>query len=141
MNHSVDSSGEFGFGSGLLNPVKAVNAGLVYEASEEDYINLLCSIGYNKEKIGLVSGQKNITCSNRHQETSPKFHLIAPFAVEFKRRVKNVGQANSLSRDILMAITVIPEILSLSFGSLNEEKLFDVVVKGCCLSNKYNVFA
>lgn len=54
------STGAFAYGSGHINPVKAVNAGLVYEACEEDYITLLC-IMYNEGKVRLLSGD-NSTC-------------------------------------------------------------------------------
>jgi hypothetical protein len=36
--------GEFAFEAGHINPVKAINPGLVYETSKEDYIKMLCSM-------------------------------------------------------------------------------------------------
>ena len=36
--------GEFAFGVGRTNPMKAIELGLVYEALKEDYIKLLCRI-------------------------------------------------------------------------------------------------
>ena len=40
----VYGEGEFAFGAGHINPVKAIEPGLVYEALKEDYIKMLCSI-------------------------------------------------------------------------------------------------
>ncbi|KAI4305424.1 hypothetical protein L6164_028792 [Bauhinia variegata] len=45
MNSSEDK--EFAYGSGHLNPIEAVNPGLVYELSRDDYVEMLCNIGYN----------------------------------------------------------------------------------------------
>ncbi|KAK9158935.1 hypothetical protein Scep_005509 [Stephania cephalantha] len=45
MNASRNSNAEFAYGAGFINPVKAINPGLAYSASEDDYIKLLCSIG------------------------------------------------------------------------------------------------
>ncbi|KAK7826148.1 subtilisin-like protease sbt4.3 [Quercus suber] len=45
MNATKILAAEFAYGSGQINPTKAVDPGLVYDASKEDYINLLCSLG------------------------------------------------------------------------------------------------
>ncbi|KAL6275763.1 hypothetical protein ACE6H2_019364 [Prunus campanulata] len=109
------STGAFAYGSGHINPVNAINPGLVYEASEEDYIKLLCTI-YDEGKVRLISGD-NSTCPT----------------VNFHRRVKNVGLANSTYKATIFSnsnadIKVVPEVLS--FQSLDEEKDFEVTVAG-----------
>ncbi|KAL6275761.1 hypothetical protein ACE6H2_019362 [Prunus campanulata] len=133
------STGEFAYGSGHINPVKAINPGLVYEASKEDYIRLLC-MKYDEGKVRLVSGD-NSTCptdkgsplDHNYPSMAAKVTPMNPFAVKFHRRVKNVGLANSsykatIFQDSKVEIKVVPEILS--FKSLNEEKAFDVTVAG-----------
>ena len=47
---------EFAYGAGQINPVKAVNPGLVYDANKDDYIQFLCNEGYTAEEIKLISG-------------------------------------------------------------------------------------
>ena len=66
------------------------------------------------------------------------------FSIEFHRRVKNVGCANSTYKAKIISssetdIKVVPEVLF--FKSLNEEKSFDVIVKGSGLSNNSIVSA
>ncbi|PON36942.1 Subtilase [Parasponia andersonii] len=148
MNNTKNGNREFDYGSGHVNPIKAINPGLVYEALEGDYIKFLCSIGYDEEKVRLISGD-NSTCPKDSGKGSPKDlnypSMIAEvptgksFQVEFHRRVKNVGHANSTYKANIfltsgLGIKVVPDVLS--FKSLNEEKAFDVIVKGHGLSDK-----
>ena len=97
------SAGEFAYGSGHINPLKAIDPGLVYDASKEDYIKLLC-ISYDESRVRLVSGG-NSTCPTGPDKGSLKDHnypsmgakvtAMQPFTVTFNRRVKTVGIANS----------------------------------------------
>ncbi|KAL6195510.1 hypothetical protein ACLB2K_031129 [Fragaria x ananassa] len=135
------ATGEFTYGSGHINPLKAIDPGLVYDASKEDYIKLMC-ISYDESRVRLVSGG-NSTCPTGPDKGSPKDHnypsmgakvtAMQPFTVTFNRRVKNVGIANStylakISPSSKLEIKVVPEVLS--FKSLNEEKTFNVTVSG-----------
>ncbi|XP_021833688.1 subtilisin-like protease SBT4.3 [Prunus avium] len=132
---------EFAYGSGHINPVKAIDPGLVYEASKEDYIRLLC-MKYDEARVRLLSGD-NSTCPIGSDKGSPKdlnypsmgakVEPMKPFAVEFHRRVKNVGLANAtytakIFSESKVEIKVVPEVLS--FKSLNEEKTFNMTVAG-----------
>nr|GMD08944.1 subtilisin-like protease SBT2.4 [Ipomoea batatas] len=42
--YSLHTSAPFGFGSGLVNPSRALDPGLVFSAGFEDYIGFLCSL-------------------------------------------------------------------------------------------------
>ncbi|KAL5580907.1 hypothetical protein UlMin_013349 [Ulmus minor] len=142
MNSTEGSKGELRYGSGHVNPVKAINPGLVYETSKEDYIQFLCNIGYDEDTLKLISGD-NSTCLKGSNKGSPKdlnypsmaafVSAYESFTVLFHRRVKNVGHANCTYKvkifpNSLIDVKVEPEIIS--FESLNEEKIFNVTVKG-----------
>ncbi|KAK9912855.1 hypothetical protein M0R45_036690 [Rubus argutus] len=150
MNVTGNTSvpGEFAYGSGHINPIKAIEPGLVYEASKEDYIKLLCLV-LDQAIVRLISGD-NTTCPTGSDKVSEQDHnypsLAAvvvtpktPFLFKFHRTVKNVGLANStykakiFSNSTEVDIKVVPEVLS--FKSLNEEKTFDVTVVGQGLSD------
>ena len=52
------------YGAGQLNPTKARDPGLVYDASEGDYISMLCTQGYNATQLALIVGSNATACSN-----------------------------------------------------------------------------
>ncbi|KAM1363545.1 hypothetical protein ACFX15_027906 [Malus domestica] len=142
--NSTDGSywpGVFSYGSGHINPLKALNPGLVYETSKDDYIKLLCSI-LDESKVRLISGDKR-PCPARTGKKSAKdlnYPSLAgkvvtqsSFSIQFQRTVKNVGHANSTYKAKTISkpgvnIKVVPQVLS--FKSLNEKKTFNVTVSG-----------
>ncbi|KAF7833336.1 subtilisin-like protease SBT4.3 [Senna tora] len=145
----AQSVGEFEYGFGHLNPVQAGDPGLVYDISKEDYLEMLCNLGFNASKIERISGE-NYTCPTTSQRDLVKnlnypslgavVEVMKPFKVVFNRTVTNVGFANStykasVSLNSKVNITVEPEILS--FKTLNEKKSFVVTVVGeGIISNK-----
>ncbi|CAN1150611.1 Subtilisin-like protease SBT4.4 [Linum perenne] len=141
---------EFAYGSGQLNPVKATNPGLVYETSSQDYINLLCSLGYGTNKVQAITGDKKIRCPNRpnptwiHNFNYPSItgalqtKTATSFSVQFTRTVTNVGTPKSTYKAQIVGgkglkIEVTPPVLS--FGTLNEKLSFNVTVSGATASN------
>ncbi|KAH9752070.1 subtilisin-like protease SBT4.10 [Citrus sinensis] len=125
-----------------------MTTGLVYETFEQDYIIMLCNIGYDEGNIGKISG-KISTCLKGSDKATPKdlnyssmaaqVSLGKSFAINFPRTVTNVGLANSiykakiLQNSKIFSIKVVPE--ALSFRSLNEKKSFSVTVTGKGLPN------
>lgn len=69
---------EFSYGSGHINPEQAADPGLVYDASETDFINFLCKQGYNHTVLKLITGE-DIYCpgpshSRQWDINYPSFH-------------------------------------------------------------------
>ncbi|GLU11525.1 hypothetical protein SLE2022_282640 [Rubroshorea leprosula] len=143
-NSQLDPSQGISFSPGNINPAKAINPGLVYETSKEDYINVLCSIGYTSDIIRIISGD-NSSCPRRSKNASARdmnypslaaqVPVSKPFKLEFHRTVTNVGSANSTYKVHVsqnskhsLNVTVVPEVLS--FKSINEKKPFKVTVTG-----------
>ncbi|KAI9195943.1 hypothetical protein LWI28_019614 [Acer negundo] len=67
MNSTSNPDGEFGFGTGHIDPVKAISPGLVYEAFEDDYVKFLCSIGYTTTELRSITGDDS-SCQGRNQD-------------------------------------------------------------------------
>ncbi|KAL9415879.1 hypothetical protein AB3S75_039140 [Citrus x aurantiifolia] len=142
MKSSNNEEAEFAYGSGHINPIEAVKPGLVYETFKQDYINMLCSIGYDERKVRIITGD-NSTCPEGSKQASPKdlnYPSMAaqvsagkPFTIKFPRTVTNVGLPNStykakILQNEKLSIKVVPEVLS--FRSLNEKKSFNVIITG-----------
>ncbi|KAL6513878.1 hypothetical protein OROHE_019334 [Orobanche hederae] len=66
-----DSLAEFSYGAGHIDPVRALDPGLVYETFTEDYIKMFCGLGYDSIRLRRIFG-RNATCPGRGSRTSPK---------------------------------------------------------------------
>ncbi|GMY10997.1 subtilisin-like protease SBT4.3 [Fagus crenata] len=142
MNATVNLGAEFAYGSGHINPTKAVHPGLVYESSKEDYIKMLCGMGYDDEKLRLISGDKS-TCPKGSTKVLPKdlnypsmtalVNASKSFNVTFHRTVTNLGFANSTYKATTFTnskVKIVVEPKVLSFKCLHEKKSFVVSVTG-----------
>ncbi|XP_074369987.1 subtilisin-like protease SBT4.3 [Apium graveolens] len=142
MDASANPDAEFAYGAGHLNPVNATNPGLVYETTKQEYLRMLCSMGFNISKIRNLSGDKNTSCPAADTFTPKDLNYPTmavnvtknkPFTVSFPRTVTNVGLPNStykayITSETALGVSVKPRILP--FKSLNEKKSFVVVVTG-----------
>lgn len=139
---------EFAYGSGQINPVAAQDPGLVFDASEADYINFLCKQGYNTTSLRLVTGD-NSTCASTTAGRAwdlnyPSFSLYVEDGDKvdavFTRMVTNVGDPNSTYTSSLympsplINVTVSPPVLT--FSSVGEVQNFTVTVVGPTISQQ-----
>lgn len=136
---------EFSYGSGQINPVAARDPGLVFDASEADYINFLCKQGYNTSTLQLVTGD-NTTCNGislgRAWDLNyPSFSLYLAdneqISAIFTRKVTNVGAANSTYKSTLkmpefIDVTIQPSVLT--FSTVGETQSFTVNITGPAIS-------
>lgn len=140
MTDESNSDAEFAYGSGHINPARAVDPGLVYDAGEIDYVEFLCGQGYSTKSLRLVTGDKS-SCSKVQEITAtdlnyPSFALYSnskKFVTKvFHRTVTNVGSPDSSYKAIVKApkglkIRVKPR--TLSFEYVGQQKSFDVKVR------------
>ncbi|KAJ1288120.1 hypothetical protein BS78_02G065400 [Paspalum vaginatum] len=140
------------YGAGQLNPSKAHDPGLVYDASESDYVAMLCAQGYNATQLALVTGSNTTACPANNGSASAagaspgdlNYPTMAArveagknFTVTFPRTVTNVGAATGAYavRVVLpfyaendLAVEVSPSRLEFSW---QQQKLsFNVTVSG-----------
>ncbi|XP_031387327.1 subtilisin-like protease SBT4.4 [Punica granatum] len=132
-----------GLGSGHINPVGAVDPGLVYEIEKQDYLSFLCNLQYN---LGRISSNRTASCPEGSKEMSPaKLNYPAvifrvpnkkSFLVALNRTVTNVGPPNSIYKVLVpqidpqlgVRIDVFPQ--ALRFKSIGEKQTFTVVASG-----------
>ncbi|KAK4838613.1 hypothetical protein QYF36_015079 [Acer negundo] len=141
MDPKKNEDKEFAYRSGHINPVKAVDPGLVFDASEADYINFLCKQGYNTTKLRLVTGDDSVCTSTKPGRPWDLIYPSLTVAIEdgqkitavCTRTVTNVEFSNlTYSASVYMPypvkVTVEPQVLS--FSGVGEKKAFAVKVSG-----------
>ncbi|GMI87188.1 hypothetical protein HRI_002388200 [Hibiscus trionum] len=136
-NNNIDA--EFAYGAGHINPLQAIDPGLVYDAGEIDYVKFLCGQGYTVTNIQLISGNSS-SCSDDTNGTVwdlnyPSFALSSTPGKSvtrvFHRTVTNVGRGVSTYIAVINAppgliIQVQPSVLS--FEHVGQTQSFVVTV-------------
>ncbi|XP_062105157.1 CO(2)-response secreted protease-like [Humulus lupulus] len=103
-NTSKEMANAHEAGAGELNHMKALDPGLVFETTTQDYFNFLCYYGYPETKITFIIKNTSFKCpkiSNKELITDINYPSIsigklpqsAPRVV--KRTVTNVGPSSS----------------------------------------------
>ncbi|KAL5730035.1 hypothetical protein ACHQM5_002911 [Ranunculus cassubicifolius] len=135
---------EFGYGSGQVNPLRALHPGLVYDLTPSSYISFLCKEGYNGTTLALIFGGRYVNCSKYPEAQGsdglnyPSMllqvsDLTARISGVFYRTVTNTENRKSIYKATVksskgLTISVVPN--TLTFSRLGEKKSFKVVVKG-----------
>ncbi|KAI3985297.1 hypothetical protein MKX01_033611 [Papaver californicum] len=123
----------FNFGSGHINPIAALDPGLVYEFGSNDILNFLCGAHANSSQIQMLTGTK-ITCKN---PLIPTYNLNYPSIgvanmngkVSVKRTVTYYGRGPATFKVFTrnppgVKVTIKPNVLR--FKKTGERKSFRV---------------
>ncbi|KAH9303950.1 hypothetical protein KI387_008354, partial [Taxus chinensis] len=106
-SYTMEAATPFAMGAGHVDPLAAVNPGLVYDMEATDFIDFLCTLNYTSKQIALLTNDyHSCTKSNSSFEAGdlnyPSFSVLFDSnsainrAVQTKRRtVKYVGSVNS----------------------------------------------
>lgn len=134
MNSSFTKATPFSYGAGHVRPNRAMDPGLVYDLTSEDYLNFLCSLGYNASTMSIFY-EKPYSCPSKKlsllQLNYPSItvpSLAGPTTVT--RTVRNVGGPGTYKarfhapQGVLMSVK--PD--SLVFKKNGEEKKFQVTL-------------
>ncbi|XP_022743352.1 cucumisin-like [Durio zibethinus] len=142
MSSGINLDAEFAYGSGHVNPIKAVNPGLIYDSEEVDYIKFLCGQGNGTRFVQLVT-RDDTTCSEATNGTVwdlnyPSFALFTTASETvsrvFNRTVTNVGSpmsiygANVTAPAGTLKIRVNPSVLP--FTSHGQKLSFALTIEG-----------
>ncbi|KAL6007623.1 hypothetical protein ACLOJK_033122 [Asimina triloba] len=122
------------FGAGHVDPNKALDPGLVYDAGAQDYVNLLCTLNFTTAQILTITRSNDYDCSKASSDLNyPSF--IAFFnsssVQQFRRTVTNVGDGASTYRAVVTEsehFTVKVEPDRLAFGVKYEKLSFTVTI-------------
>ncbi|XP_020869658.1 subtilisin-like protease SBT4.10 [Arabidopsis lyrata subsp. lyrata] len=141
-------STEFAYGAGHVDPIAALNPGLVYELGKSDHIAFLCGMNYNATTLKLIAGEA-VTCTDKTLPRNLNYPSMSAklsksnssFTVTFNRTVTNIGTSNStykskvaINNGSKLNVKVSPSVLSMK--SVNEKQSFTVTVSGSDLNPK-----
>lgn len=134
QNASCSRATPFSYGAGHVRPSRAMDPGLVYDLGLKDYLNFLCSLGYNQTQIEAFSNEsykchKPISLTNLNYPTITVPKLSGSITVT--RTLKNVGTPGTYKARVqkLAGISVSVKPNSLKFKKAGEEKSFKVTLK------------
>lgn len=138
LNSSYMEASPFSYGAGHINPNRAMDPGLVYDATINDYLNFLCALGYNASQISSFTEGHNYKC-HKGISRSGVLNLNHPSisvpnlngSVTVRRTLKNAGSPATYVAHVQnpsgVSISVMPNVLK--FRNVGEEKSFKVRFK------------
>ncbi|URE24544.1 subtilisin-like protease [Musa troglodytarum] len=117
----------FAVGAGHVDPPKAMDPGLVYDLTPQDYIPYLCGLYANNHVRAIVGGPVN--CSSVKSVKLPAIHSTP---VSYTRTVTNVGAPRSTYRamvDVPEGVSARVDPTTLSFEKVDEKKSFSITFR------------
>lgn len=152
IGRNNNAASPLAMGAGHINPNKALDPGLIYDVTPEDYINLLCGLDFTSKQIKAITRSSSYSCSN------PSLDLNYPSFIgyfnynnsksdpkriqEFNRTVTNVGDGKSTYTAKLTPmndykVSVAPE--KLVFKEKYEKQSYKLRIEGPLLVDNYLV--
>ncbi|KAJ9132699.1 hypothetical protein P3X46_033539 [Hevea brasiliensis] len=134
------ASTPYDFGAGHLNLDRAMDPGLVYDITNNDYVNFLCGNGYSPKAIQVIT-RSPVTCPVKRPSPEnlnyPSIAALFPSSSvgakskAFIRTVTNVGPLNAVYRPIIEApkgTTVAVKPARLVFNQRMKKQSFIVTI-------------
>ncbi|XP_075484274.1 subtilisin-like protease SBT3 [Primulina tabacum] len=139
MGNDYKTATSLGMGAGQVDPNRALDPGLVYDATPQDYVNLICALNYTREQTQSI-------VRSRYKCLNPSLDLNYPAFValydpiekrttltqKYQRTVTNVGNGAATYRVKVQnpkdsIITISPE--TLIFQKKNEKRSYSLTIR------------
>ncbi|KAH7567441.1 hypothetical protein ACOSP7_010662 [Xanthoceras sorbifolium] len=125
-------------GAGQIDPNRALDPGLIYDATPQDYVDLLCTMNFTKNQILSITRSKSYGCSSPSSDLNyPSFIALydmktASYVQTFNRTVTNVGEGAATYKAMIAApkgsqVVVSPE--KLVFEKKYEKQSYTLTIK------------
>lgn len=140
----------FDHGAGHVDPVSALNPGLVYDLTADDYLNFVCALNFTAEQIRALA-RRNFTCDagKKYSVTDLNYPSFAvnfgggATVVKYTRTLTNVGTPGTYKVSITsqsVGVKISVEPATLSFSQANEKKSYTVTFTGSSMPPNVNSF-
>ncbi|CAL5195888.1 unnamed protein product [Lathyrus oleraceus] len=106
-------------GAGHVNPNRALDPGLVYDAGVQDYVNLLCALNFTQQNITAITRSSSNDCSK------PSLDLNYPSFIAF---IKAGNTSVRTTHNFRRTVTNVDEAQSTYFASISPIKGFNISV-------------
>ncbi|KAK9057892.1 hypothetical protein SSX86_022731 [Deinandra increscens subsp. villosa] len=134
LDETKNEANPFSRGAGHIDPNRAMNPGLVYDLTVNDYLDFLCTRGYNETVIQKFSEQP-YKCPEKNSILDFNYPSITVHklngTVTVTRRLTNVGPPGiytvGVKSPVGISVEVKPNILA--FGKKGEVKKFELTMK------------
>ncbi|KAF5951744.1 hypothetical protein HYC85_009688 [Camellia sinensis] len=125
------------YGSGHVDPVKAIDPGLVYDLEAQDYINYLCGMNYTNQQIKIITKRSNFSCDQASLDLNyPSFMILLnntnTTSYTFKRVLTSVVNSSSVYRAVVNApsgMKVVVEPPTIAFDGKYSTAKFSMTVE------------
>ncbi|KAE8659116.1 putative Cucumisin precursor [Hibiscus syriacus] len=120
---SLSFASPLAMGAGQIDPNQALDPGLIYDATPQDYVNLMCTMNFTQKQIMTITRSKSYDCSNPSADLNyPSFIALYDPNVSkatvkvFRRTVTNVGEGSATYKVKIVqpegsTVTVLPKTL------------------------------
>ncbi|KAG8377582.1 hypothetical protein BUALT_Bualt08G0048100 [Buddleja alternifolia] len=127
-------------GAGQVDPNRALDPGLIYDVTPQEYVNLICALNYTREQTQSIIRSRSHNCSNPSTDLNyPAFVALydpteerTTLTQRFQRTVTNVGTGAAtyrvkVKKPKASVVTVSPE--TLVFQKKNEKQRFSLTIR------------
>lgn len=132
------SASPLAMGAGQVDPNRALDPGLIYDATPQDYVNLLCTMNFTQNQILSITRSNSYNCSTPNADLNyPSFITLhdnsnATIVQKYHRAVTNVGGSAATYKAKITApvgsvISVSPD--TLVFGKQYEQQSYDLSIQ------------
>ncbi|XP_031737952.1 subtilisin-like protease SBT3.18 [Cucumis sativus] len=108
---SMKASDPFDIGAGQVNPIMAINPGLIYDITTNDYITFLCNIGYTDQQISnLILNPSPHFCCRQSTATIANFNYpsITLANLRSTTTIRRIVRNVSLNKNAIYFLRVLP---------------------------------
>jgi subtilisin family serine protease len=148
----------FDYGAGHVDPVAALDPGLVYNTTVDDYLGFLCALNYTSSRIKIATNMPFTCDSSKNYNIGdfnyPSFAVPLETAsgrgggvgetstVKYTRTLTNVGTPETYTVSVSSPdVKILVEPKSLTFSELYEKKSYTVTFTATSMPSGSNSFA